>query len=62
MMGKKKLSEVRAEVQAALDEAGIDLERELRKLQRKRKPNPREIETLKMLQRALAKAAVEHAR
>ena len=54
-MAKKKLSTVRAEVQAAHDEAGFDLERELGKLQRKRKPNPREIETLRMLQRALAR-------
>jgi hypothetical protein len=41
MIGKKKLSEVRAAVQAAFDEADLDLERELRKIQRKPKPNRR---------------------
>ncbi len=60
MMGKKTLREIREEVQTAFaesdDDTGEWLERELRKLRRRRKPNQGEIDTLLLLRDALAAA------
>ncbi len=58
MMGRKKFSEIEKEVEQAFAKSGCDLEaaieRELRKLERARKPDPKEIETLIQLRDALA--------
>ncbi len=66
MMNKKKLSTIRKEVQDAAGRTGQDvgewLRREIRKLERKPEPDPREIETLLLLRNALAGAKPKRAK
>lgn len=61
MIGKKKLATIRTEVREAFAAAGIDADtwfaEQLRKLERRRVPDPRAIETLRQLRKALAAAA-----
>lgn len=58
MMGRKKLSDLRKEVRAVFAKAGVDpgqvLDRMIRQLERRRKPDSREIESLLRLRDALA--------
>jgi hypothetical protein len=61
MIGKKKLSTIRAEVREAFVRTGTDpdqwFEQQIRKLERRRSFNQGELETLRLLRDALADAA-----
>ncbi len=58
MMGNKKLAEIRQDVAAEAEKAGLDpqewLEEQLRKLELKQKTDPRDMETLMLLRDAVA--------
>lgn len=66
MMGKKKLGAVKAEIQEAFAQAGLEAEewfqQQLRKLERTPRADPKEIQNLLLLRDALAKAAQTPAR
>jgi hypothetical protein len=57
MMGKKKLAEIRADIDEQFAKSGQDAEtwlaERIRSLEKKKKPAPREIETLHLLRDAL---------
>ena len=60
MIGKKKLSAIKAELREAFKSEGLDqawFGRQIRKLERQAKPKATEIETLVMMRDALAAAA-----
>ncbi len=61
MIGKKKLSEIQADVAAEFAKQGIDPKEwfasRLEKLQAQKQPNRREVEALKLLRNAIASAS-----
>ncbi len=60
MIGKKKLSTIKAELREAFESEGLDrawFDRQIRKLERHAKPSITEIESLVMFRDALAAAA-----